>query len=86
MDYVCSYNPDLEKCVNYEPQPVQAEEKAPNVVMIAIESFSPSPMMLNKNVTSSQEKMANGPLFNDFYLPELAKLSEEGISFSGMSS
>lgn len=54
--------------------------------MIAIESFSPSPMMLNKNITNSQEKITDGPLFNDFYLPELAELSKEGISFSGMSS
>lgn len=53
MDYVCSYNPKIEKCLSYQPETPQAEEKAPNIVMIAIESFSPSPMMLNKNVTNN---------------------------------
>lgn len=28
----------------------------------------------------------DGPLYNDYYLPELAELSKEGISFSGLSS
>ena len=85
LEQVCAYNPDIEKCKDFSPEHRESE-RPPNVVMIAVESFSPSPMFINKNVTISDKKVTDGPLFNDYYLPNLARLSEEGISFSGMSS
>ncbi|CAL6116281.1 Sulfatase [Hexamita inflata] len=83
--YVCAYNPELEYCGKLI-QKKQVMEEPPNVVMIVVESFSPSPMMLQNHVVSSQEKIVNGPLYKEMYLPNLKKISESGLTFSSLSS
>ncbi|CAL6063404.1 Sulfatase [Hexamita inflata] len=84
--YVCAYNPQLEYCGSIIQLKQQINEEPPNVVIIVVESFSPSPMMLQNHVVSSQQKIVDGPLYKDMYLPNLKKISESSLTFSSLSS
>ncbi|CAL6006450.1 Sulfatase [Hexamita inflata] len=86
-DIVCSYNPQLEYCSHLLINNKQNYSyEAPNVVIIVIESFCPSPMMIDDQVVESQQQIITGHLYKELYLPNLRSLSEKGVSFASLSS
>ncbi|CAL6097003.1 Sulfatase [Hexamita inflata] len=84
--YVCAYNPELQYCSSLPKDEPKIQEEAPNVVFIVVESFSPSPMMFQNHIVASKDKIVDGPLYKDTYLPNLRKISENALTFSSLSS
>ncbi|CAL6027324.1 Sulfatase [Hexamita inflata] len=84
--YVCAYNPELQYCSSLPKDERKIQEEAPNVVFIVVESFSPSPMMFQNHIVASNDKIVDGPLYKDTYLPNLRKISENALTFSSLSS
>ena len=85
MEYVCSYNPDIEKCKNFTPTPREGK-RPPNVVFIIIESFSPSPLMINSDVITSNESVFKGAMYKSEYLPEMTSIANDSLQYVAMSS
>ena len=54
--------------------------------MIIFESMSPSPTMIDNDVTRSTENVTNGPMYKQTYLPNLRSLSNESVNFVSLSS
>ena len=56
------------------------------MIIILIESFSPSPIFFENAIVNSSEKIQDGPLYKKEYLPNLHELSQQSINFASMSS
>ena len=52
---------------------IAAGSKAPNVVFISLESFTPSPAYLSHEFIAQNDKIFTGSLYNSEYLPNLAR-------------
>ena len=63
------------------------ESHAPNIVLLLIESFSPVPAFLKKDVLdSANETIIHGPMFTPKVLPNLNGLQQRGVNFPQLSS
>ncbi|CAL6034537.1 Sulfatase [Hexamita inflata] len=82
---VCAYNGNLSYCPNLL-EPVQQAYDPPNIVVVIIESFTPSPLMIDTAVAKSSDSIVSGPLYKETYLPNLRALSEQSVSFASLSS
>ena len=51
-----------------------------------MESFGPSPFYYDEQFLTKSGRVVEGPLFTSNFTPNIRKLAENGISFSGMSS
>lgn len=92
----CAYNPEDSICDNPistpKPEPV---EKLPNIVLLVYESLNPSTYLINddfidEHITLSEKDkeyyLTNTTYYNKDVMPGLTKLSQQGITFSGMNS
>ncbi|CAL6058440.1 Sulfatase [Hexamita inflata] len=86
LKQVCSYNPDLPKCKLPAKINTLASSQPPNVVILLIESFSPSPTFMENHIANSAQPIESGPMFKERYLPTLHELSKDSLNIASLSS
>ncbi|CAL6058612.1 Sulfatase [Hexamita inflata] len=87
LKQMCSYNPEKEECKTIQAVSAPtADIKPPNVVVLLIESFTPSPTFMENVVSKSSAQIETGPMFKEMYLPNLHALSKDSLNIASMSS
>ena len=56
------------------------------MAFIVVESLSPSPTLYDNHIGYSTENITTGPLYKKTYLPRLSEMSEDALTFAGLSS